>query len=303
MNQVFFLCVYFRDEALMRWLLLLCLLDVSTVAYEVDFTTKKENFEVYFRTPDVRAFLITAEGAKAGVDPNLELDEYGQQFNQEGRLRSMDNIPGIVVEQQNLVYDGPPKPTTGWFISSNIFSDDLELVVSTDMPTVVGSIEVSQSTGLGKSFRFKKHRIELVLEKGKEKRVKFLFDDKKKYQSFQFSAGSFSLLEDTKLVCRMDKIKPTLLCSALIALAASYEKHVNSKPLLAAKALKGYLRLLERAKHFGKPGHGGWDDIDDDECRSLRGSKVSRGVYIDEAAYKALKMGAESLLVHPRPKK
>jgi hypothetical protein len=247
---------------------------------------------VSYNSPPIRAYISDSSGLRTGIDPNIGLNQYGEQLVN-GINSQLHEIPNSSALQSNL--EGVNSTYCEFSIDNP--SGAYTLNYSTDLPESSGEvlIEVENfSPGM-----LLKNKVSLLCKKGTYKKMTISVD----------SAGGLTItpvinigdfLKDTQAACGLGSISPPEACEALEDLASAVEKSKTQGNLKReAEEIEAYLSILNRLHNWGEKGYRqDWDDFKDhSECDHLRQRDLHETKFFaKDPAYSALKLDAETLL-------
>jgi hypothetical protein len=248
---------------------------------------------IHFNAPEIFGYATDSSGNQSGTDPNVSLDNVGQQIVN-GIFHDLTGIPNSSVEQDNL---DEGQSSTAWEI---------------DIPVPVGNFTFSYSSadtnGTGEVFvqlmnystnNLTSNEIYLLAQNSTFKQINITVSQGNEISVIPvITAGS--LLQDTQSACSLEEISPAEACEVLEAIALEVEKSITQGNTSAeAIELNLYLLVLNQLHNWGNAGSTqNWGNFNGySECLPLCNKGLNgANFFAKDPAYSALDLDAQTLL-------
>jgi hypothetical protein len=214
-------------------ILMLCSYSMADVPPE--YRWNKWILEFNAGTPPAYVILEDAQGRRAGANPKLPFNEFGEQGNS---IDGLKEIPFSSVEQQNIGSDDPAtegqsQSATGWFV--HIYDQPAQTFTMHLVGLKDGVERIYQMVMFGPkrvSDAYGSNFDVLVLQ-GSNKTFQIVFDPEKKVLAATPVLNPGDLKDDVKAACGLSFITSGRVCKDLMEKASdiqdALEHHCNEK--------------------------------------------------------------------------
>jgi hypothetical protein len=272
-------------------------LGVSNLFASTIYSWKNHDLDFFVASPPALVFVQDSLSNITGADPSKGLDAFG-------RGAIIQGIPGTFVEQDNTISDAVngisvPNRVTSWSINIADHAAETYVVNLVGVSTGMSELSISGLFAVKLKIPQIENDVNILVTKGITKQIKVAFDPAGRSLTTTsiINKGDFS--RDTQAVCGLGDIDPAAACEALEALASEVEKAISGGDKKnESEDLEVYLLILDRLHLWGQRDEPRkWDDFKDrSECADLCRNKIDDKFFIDETAYSALTLDAETLL-------
>jgi hypothetical protein len=198
-------------------------------------------------TPPAYVILEDAQGRRAGANPKLPFNEFGEQGNS---IDGLKEIPLSSVEQQNVGSDDPAtegqaSPTTGWFVY--VYDQPAQTFTLRLVGLKDGIEHIYQMVMFGPKRASDAYgsNFNVLVSQGSNKTFQIVFDPEKKVLTATPVLKPGDLQDDIKTACGLSLITSNRVCSRLLEKASdiqdALEHHCNEK---AETLIRSFLNSL-----------------------------------------------------------